>query len=110
MFDTPELRNGIIAAVMERMAAGDALDPQPTALDHAILFDGLIGIHRAGRLINTCRWQGRRDKPFVKANKRQHNDFHETSPLNNSARRVRSLTVRSITSKGCSTSGCRAIK
>lgn len=59
VFDTPELRNGVIAALMKWMAAGYAFDPHPAALDHAILFDGLIGIHRAGRLIDARRWQGR---------------------------------------------------
>src|SRR5262249_47404688 len=96
--------------LVERVAACDALDPQPTALDHAVFLDGLIGINRAGRLVDTCRWQHGRNKTLIKANERQHNGLHDTSSFNNLARRVRSLTVRSIASNGCSANGCRAIK
>jgi hypothetical protein len=53
--------HGVIAALRERVAAQDAFQPQPYAVQRAVALNGFQRILRAGRVIATGRGRQARD-------------------------------------------------
>jgi len=66
------LRNGVVAAFAERIAAQNAPQSQPAPLPRAETFDGRQGVLRAGGR-KTAAWGiGRTDPPLVEADSGDH--------------------------------------
>lgn len=59
--------HGIITAFMKRMAAGDALDPQPSSPQYTESLDGFVGVHGARGLVDAIAPQSRRNISLVEA-------------------------------------------
>ena len=79
-------RNGVISTFMERIAAEDALERQPAALEGAIFFNGLQGVLGAGGDIVAAAGPVGRNGPLLKPDQGFQNMLHGLSSSSSSFR------------------------
>src|SRR3989475_11547138 len=70
------LRDGIVSAGSERMAAGDPRGSHPSALGPSVPLDRLIGVVRAGRVVAAGGRQDPGDGELITANQQQEKLRH----------------------------------
>src|SRR5688572_5395261 len=86
--------NRVEAAVIERVAAGNAFDRKPGAAHRAVGLDGLRGVMRAGRIETAARPEQRADGELVPAYQVDEDEAHVVATR---CQRVARLARRVVT-------------
>ena len=94
--------NRVVATAAPGVAAANAPERQPAALECAMLLHSLDRILRTGRLVATARRQPRTDGQLVEADQREDDTRHDDS-LANRARKASTASGRPARSNGART-------